>query len=128
MKLDSYKKLLRIVTFSIAIIVAFGVVLNNLIIPLSGVIVGFLVLYLGRQSVKEVDRDERTSIISQKASTATLSVSITVTALLGIGLVFLSRAGYLNYEDLGFLLAMQSLIIMSLKVFFDWYYRNRLGG
>lgn len=128
MKLESYKQLSRVVTFSIGLIVAIGVALNNLILPLVGITGGMLVLYSTKQRVKEIERDERTAFITQRASQATLSVTIIVVSFLGLGLMLLSRAGILDYEQLGFYLALLGLLIMSLRAFFDWYYKNRLGG
>jgi uncharacterized membrane protein len=87
-----------------------------------------LVLYLARREVTERSYDERTVIINQKSSQATLSISVTSLAVVGLSLILLSGQGYLGYEVLGFQLAMLSLLVMALKAFFDWYYRNRFGG
>ena len=87
-----------------------------------------LTLYLAKREVTERDTDERTAIINQKSSQTTLSITVTSLAVVGLVLFILSRQGYLGYEELGFQLEVLGLIVMSLKAFFDWYYRNRLGG
>jgi len=128
MRLESYKMVLRIVTFSTGLITAIGVVLNSLFLPLTGITAGMLILYAAKQRVEERDRDERTTLINLKAAQATLSIAVIIMAFAGLSLILLSREGFLDYEQMGFYLAIQALMIMSAKAFFDWYYKNRLGG
>jgi uncharacterized membrane protein len=87
-----------------------------------------LLLYAARRTVQETSHDERTVLIQQKAAQATLSMTILATAFIGLGLMVLSRQGLLSYEQQGYQLAILSLFIMSAKAFFDWYFKNRLGG
>jgi uncharacterized membrane protein len=128
MKLESYRLILRTVTAAIGIVVAVGVALNSFLLPLAGVTVGMLLLYAARRTVQETSHDERTVLIQQKAAQATLSMTILATAFIGLGLMVLSRQGLLSYEQQGYQLAILSLFIMSAKAFFDWYFKNRLGG
>jgi uncharacterized membrane protein len=69
-----------------------------------------------------------TTFINMKAAQATLSIAVITVAFAGLGLILLSRQGFLDYEQLGFYLAIQALMTMSVKAFFDWYYKNHLGG
>lgn len=128
MKLETYKQIQRAVAAGMGIVVAVGVVLNNLLLPLTGLTLGMLILFLSRRDVKERVNDERTATINLKSSQATLSITIVTLSLVGLALVMLSRAGYLPYEEMGFQVAMLGLLIMALKAFFDWYYSNRFGG
>ena len=128
MKIESYKQLVRVVTATMGFIVALSVVLNNILLLLAAITMGMLIIYLAKRQVAEKDRDERTAIINQKASQATLSITVITLAISGLTLILLSRQGYLNYEQVGFQLSMVGLLIMSLKAFFDWYYRNQYGG
>jgi uncharacterized membrane protein len=128
MKLESYKQIQRAVAAGMGIVVAVGVVLNNLLLPLAGLTLGMLLLFLSRTDVKERVSDERTATINMRSSQATLSITIVTLSLVGLAVAMLSRAGYLPYEELGFQIAMLGLSIMALKAFFDWYYRNRFGG
>ncbi len=128
MRLDTYKQFLRIVTVTMGLIIAVGVVLNNYVLPLAGLTACMLVIYVVRRRTTELDRDERTSMINQKSSQATLSVTIVSLSMAGLALIILSREGILPYEELGFQVAMLGLLVMALKAFFDWYYRSRYGG
>jgi len=128
MKLESYRLVLRAAAAAIGIIVAVGVALNSMLLPLAGLVAGMLVIYAARRTVQETSHDERTILIQQKAAQATLSITIVATAFISLGLILLSRQGLLSYEQQGYQLAILSLFIMSAKAFFDWYYKNRLGG
>ena len=128
MKLETYKQIQRAVAAGMGIVVAVGVVLNNLLLPLAGLTLGMLLLFLSRRDVKERVNDERTATIILMSSQATLSITIVTLSLAGLALVMLSRAGYLPYEELGFQISTLGLIIMALKAFFDWFYQNRFGG
>jgi uncharacterized membrane protein len=128
MKLEAYKQIQRAVAAGMGIVVAIGVVLNNFLLPLAGITLGMLFLFLSGRNVKERISDERTATINLKSSQATLSITIVALSIVGLALIMLSRTGYLPYEELGFQIAMLGLLIMALKAFFDWYYRNRFGG
>lgn len=128
MNLESYRLTQRAVAAAIGILVAVGVAQNNILVPIVTVTVGMLILYLARRRIQETSHDERTILIQQKAAQATLSITIVAIAFTGLGLILLSKQGLFNYEQEGYKLAFLSLFIMSAKAFFDWYYKNRLGG
>ena len=128
MKLETYKQMVRAVTAAMGGIVAVGIVLNNIPLLLAGLTIGMLSIYLAKRKVTEQDKDERTIMINQKSSQVTLSITVVSLAVVGLSLFLLSRQGYLGYEELGFQLEIIGLLVMGLKAFFDWYYRDRLGG
>ena len=128
MKLESYKLTQRAVATAVGIGVAVGVTLDNIFLPIVALTAGMLVLYAARRQIQETNHDERTILIQQKAAQATLSITVVVTAFFGLGLILLSKQGFFNYEQEGYELAFLSLFVMSAKAFFDWYYKNRLGG
>ena len=128
MNLESYRLIQKAVAAAIGIIVAVGVARNNILLPIVTITVGMLILYLARRGLQETSHDERTILIQQKAAQTTLSITIVATAFIGLGLILLSGQGFFNYEQEGYQLAFLSLFIMSVKAFFDWYYKNRLGG
>jgi len=87
-----------------------------------------IVIYLTKQRVMEIDRDERTTLVSQKASTATLSMSTAAMAFTGLALIILSRQGLADFEQLGYTLNILAFMMMGLRSYFDWHYKNKLGG
>jgi hypothetical protein len=49
-------------------------------------------------------------------------------AITGLSLLFLSRQGMGNYEQMGYLLAFQANVILVLNALLSYYYRKKLGG
>lgn len=128
MELLTFKQIRNVVAFGIGIITAIGVVMNSFLIPLVGISIGMIVIYLTKQRVTETDRDERTILVSQKASTATLSMSTVAMAFTGLALIILSRQGLADFEQLGYILDILALMMMGLRSYFNWHYKNKLGG
>jgi uncharacterized membrane protein len=128
MDLSTFKQIRNEVAFGIGIITAIGVVMNSFLIPLVGISIGMIVIYLTKQRVMEIDRDERTTLVSQKASTATLSMSTAAMAFTGLALIILSRQGLADFEQLGYTLNILAFMMMGLRSYFDWHYKNKLGG
>ena len=128
MELETYKKVKSAVAALIGIVVAYGVLQNNISIAIAGVTIGMILLLITGRSIKEVTRDERSIIIQNKAASATLSVTIVGLAIVGLSMVFLGRQGIGNLEETGYLLAILANFILLLNAALNYYYRNKLGG
>ena len=128
MKLDQYKKIKTAVIVVIATLIAFAVVQNSIFIAVTAVTFGIVTLSLLRRGLTEIEHDERTTFIRSKAASTTLAIVTVAMAITGLSLVFLSGQGIGNYEQIGYLLAFQALIIMALRASLDYYYRHKLGG
>jgi len=128
MELATFKQIRNGTTVGMGILTATGVVMNSFLIPLVGISLGMIILYLAKQRVTEIDVDERIILISQKASTATLALSIVTMAFTGLFLIIISRRGYADFEQLGYALDFLALIMMGLRSFFHWHYKHKLGG
>ena len=128
MKLEKYKRVRNAIVVAIAMLMAFGVVQNSIFIALAAVTFGIVSLSLLRRGLTEIEHDERTVIIRSKAASTTLAVVTLAMAITGLSLVFLSGQGIVNYEQIGYLLAFQALIILALRALLDYYYRYKLGG
>jgi uncharacterized membrane protein len=128
MKLEKYKRVRAAIAVAIAVLMAFGVVLNSIFIALAAVTFGIVALSLLRRGLTEIEHDERTVLIRSKAASATLAIVTVAMAITGLLLVFLSGQEIGNYEQIGYLLAFQALIILALRALLDYYYRYKLGG
>lgn len=128
MKLEKYKRIRNAIIVAIATLTAFGVVQNSIFIALIGVTFGIIALYLLRRGLTEIVHDERTILIRSKAASTTLAVITVGMAVIGLSLIFLSGQGIENYEQVGYLLAFQSNIILALHALLNYYYKNKLGG
>lgn len=128
MELSTFKQIRNGVAVGMGIITAIGAVMNSILIPLVGISIGIIIIYLAKQGVTEIDVDERVILISQKASTATLALSIATMSFTGLFLIILSKGGYAQFEQLGYTLNFLALMIMGLRSFFHWLYKHKLGG
>ena len=128
MKLEKYKRVRDAIIVTIAALMAFAVVQNSILIALAAVTFGIVSLYLLRRGLTEIVYDERTILIRSKAASATLAIITVGMAIIGLSLIFLSGQGIGNYEQIGYLLAFQTNIILALDALLKYYYRNKLGG
>ena len=128
MKLEKYRRIRGAIVVAIAALMAFAVIQNSIFIALAAVTFGIVSLYLLRQGLSEIEHDERTIIIRSKAASVTLAIITVGMAVIGLSLIFLSGQGVGDYEQVGYLLAFQALVILALRALLDYYYRQKLGG
>jgi uncharacterized membrane protein len=128
MNTDQYNRVRAAVAAAIGIVAALSVVNNSFTLLLGAVTLGMVVLYVARQRVHEVQVDERTSLIRQKAAATTLGITTVLMAAAGILLIFASRQGLVDLEQLGYALAFQANIILGINALLAWHYRNQMGG
>lgn len=124
----TYNRIRAGVAAGIGIVIAFSVIRNSWALAIASVLTGMVVLYVAKQRVDAVLTDERTSLIREKAASATLSIVTVSMVIIGIILVETSFWGYPANKDLGYLMAFMANIILGVNMFFNWYYRERLGG
>ena len=128
MNTEQYNRVKAAVAAAVGIVAAVSVVNNNFTLLLVTVTLGMVALYAAKQRVSEVQIDERTSLIRQKAAATTLGITTVLMAAAGILMVFASRQGLADLEQLGYILAFQANIILGVNAFLNWHYRNQLGG
>jgi len=128
MNTEQYNRVKAAVTAAVGIVAAVSVINDSFTLLLATVTLGMVVLYAAKQRVAEVQVDERTSLIRQKAVATTLGITTIIMATAGILLVFASRQGLVDLEQLGYTLAFQANIILGVNAFLNWYYRNQMGG
>ena len=128
MDIEQYNRVKSAVVFAVGIIAAVSVVKNSFTLLLATVTLGMITLYATRQRVSEVQMDERTSLIRQKAAATTMGITTVLMAVAGIILVFASRQGLADLEQLGYALAFQANIILGVNAYLNWHYRNQMGG
>ena len=91
------------------------------------VVVGMILLYVLKSRVKQVLEDERIYRISEKASRRTVQVVGTTTAIIGLSIMGLSRSGYLELTEVGYLLACFAAVLLMVYMIFYGYYAKKFG-
>jgi len=128
MNTEQYNRVKAAVAAAVGIVAAVSVINDSFTLLLATVTLGMVVLYAAKQRVAEVQVDERTSLIRQRAAATTLGITTVLMAAAGILLVFASRQGLVDLEQLGYALAFQANIILGVNAFLNWHYRNQMGG
>jgi uncharacterized membrane protein len=128
MKLETYTRYRSLIVVAIAMLMAVAVIQNSIFIAVAAVTFGVLSLSLVRRRLTEIEIDERSILIHSKAASATLAIITVGMAVIGLSLIFLSGQGIGHYEQIGYALAFQANIILTLRAVLTYYYRNQLGG
>lgn len=123
-----YNQVRAAVAAGIGIVMAYSVMRSSWALAMVSVLLAMAVLYAAKQRVDEVLYDERTRLIREKAATTTLGIVTVAMAAGGLLLVEASFRGYTAYRDLGYLLAFAANVILGVNAFFNWYYKNQMGG
>lgn len=125
---ETYNRIRAAVAALIGIIMAVSVLRNTWALALGGVLLGMVVLITAKKKVDEVLYDERTKLVREKAANATLGLVTVLLAVVGIGLIETSYWGYTANKELGYMMAFMANIILGVNAFFNWYYKNQMGG
>ena len=128
MKHKEYRRIMTITLLAIVAIVAYGVIQNSLFIAFLAITLGIVFLFLLRRSLTEIEHDERTVIIQNKAASVTIAIVTVAMTVIGLSLVFLNWGGTEGYEETGYLLAFLACFILILNTVLSYYYRKKLGG
>jgi uncharacterized membrane protein len=128
MKLKEYKRIMTVIVFAIGVLIAYSVTQNSTFLAVVAVTFGMVFLHVLRRGLTEVEHDERTVIIRNRAASVTLAIITVSMAIIGLSLVFLSGQGTGEYEQIGYLLVYQANFILILNALLSYYYRNKLGG
>ena len=124
---QKYKQIQAGVAVFIGFVFAFSIIRHTYLVAIIGVAMGSLVLISSKKELDEVIRDERLAMIQQKASTITLSIITIGLVLVGIFVEELSYRGFESMKGYGYFMVYLAMGIMTLNVFFTWFYGRQLG-
>ena len=125
---ETYNRIRAAVATGVGLVMAFSVLRNSWALASGTVILAMVILFAAKKQVDVVLYDERTVIIREKAANATLNLVTVAFAAIGLGLIETSFWGYNANRDFGYLFTYVAFIIMAINAFFNWYYKDRLGG
>jgi uncharacterized membrane protein len=128
MKLDTYRRMRSAIAALTGVIVAYAILQNSIFIAVAGVTIGMVALLISRRSIAEVTYDERSTLIQNKAASATLALTTIGLAVVGLSMVFLERQGFGDFEQTGYVLAILANVVLGINALLRYYYAGRLGG
>ena len=114
--------ILRLATvMGVGAIVGFAVHSGNALLAVIAVVVGILLLRLLKGT--DIAEDERTYLISEKASRATLQIFGLAIAVVGASLIALKN----EMANIGYVLEYLACILLVLYLIFYGYYNKKYG-
>ncbi len=114
-----------LITMALGAVIGWSISTENPFLALVAVIVAMALLYLCKTRVEEVLEDERIYRISEKASRRTFQVIILTIGLLGVVLITLGKGAFVEYKQIGLILAFSVCALLILYLFFYGYYSKR---
>jgi uncharacterized membrane protein len=109
----------------LAILVGWSITANNFIVPLVAVVLAMGLTYVLRRRTKEVTKDERTSLLYQKAAVTTISICVPVMAVVGIILFALRESLSAEMAATGYVLAYVACALLLVHSALYSYYARK---
>ncbi len=126
MEKNTYQTIRTLIVVAIAAIIGFAVITGNLLLAAITLILGIFITYFVRKNVYEVTEDERTYLITGKASRMAILSFLTIITVLGIGLLTLKN-NFPEFTQAGFTLAYSACLLLILYSGFYYYYDRKHG-
>ena len=122
-------KTLRVSTAAIAVVLAivvgWSIVTQNFIVPIIAIVLAIGLSYFLRRRTKEVTRDERTSLLYEKAAGATIRTCVPVA---GVGAVIIIALQDHLPDDMvsaAYTLAYTACVLLLVHLAFYSYYSRK---
>ena len=123
------RKTLRILTAVIsvvlALVVGWSITAGNFVVPIVAVVLAIGLSYLLRRATKDVTRDERTTLLYEKAAGATIRVCVPLAAFIGIILFTLRERLSAELVSAGYVLAYVACVLFLVHLAFYSYYSQK---
>ena len=123
------RKTLRISTAVISVILAlvvgWSITAGNFVVPIVAVVLAIGLSYLLRRATKDVTRDERTTLLYEKAAGATIRFCVPVTAFVGVILFALRECLSAELVSAGYVLAYVACVLLLVHLAFYSYYGRK---
>ena len=123
------RKTLRILTAVIsvvlALVVGWSITAGNFVVPIVAVVLAIGLSYLLRRTTKDVTRDERTTLLYEKAAGATIRFCVPLVAFVGIILFALRQRLSAELVSAGYVLAYVACILLLVHLAFYSYYSRK---
>jgi len=127
MERRKFKLYSMLITIVVGFIIGLSVFRAEPITAIFAVVIGMIILYVLKSRVKQVIEDERVYKISEKASRRTIQVVGTITAILGLFIIGLSKSNYLEFIEVGYSLASFATVLLMVYMIFYGYYAKKFG-
>jgi len=122
-------KTLRIATAAIAVILAivvsWSIVTRNFIVPIIAIVLAIGFSYLLRRGTKEVTRDERTSLLYERAAGQTIRFCVPVAGVGAVIIIALQDHLSADMVSVAYTLAYTACVLLLVHLAFYSYYSRK---
>lgn len=118
--------LTAIISGTLALVVSWAIVANNLVVPIVAVLLATVLSYLLRRNTKEVTKDERTTLLYEKAAGATIRFCVPLATVIAFILFALRNRLSAELVATGYVLAYTACIFLLVHLAFYSYYSRKL--
>ena len=123
------RKTLRIstalISVALALVVGWAIIASNFVVPIVAIVLAIGLSYLLRRGTKEVTRDERTTLLYEKAAGATIRFCVPLAAFVGIILFALRERLSAEMVLAGYVLAYVACVLLLVHLAFYSYYSRK---
>jgi uncharacterized membrane protein len=124
------RRMLRVLTAIIIVVlvicIAWALITGNAIIPIIALLIATGLSYFLRKSAREVTSDERTRLIYEKASGATIRFSVSAAGLGAVIIIALRNNLSADTVLAGHVLAYAGCVLLLIHLSFYSYYSRKL--
>jgi uncharacterized membrane protein len=113
------------IAVALAVVVAWSIVAGNFIVPLVAVVLAAVLSHVLRKATKEVTADERTSVVYEKASGATVKLSVPAVGLVAVILLALKERLSADMVSVAYALAYTACGLLLVHWAFYSYYSRK---
>src|SRR4030042_1704353 len=100
-----------VISLVLALVVGWSVTAGNFIVPIIAVVLAAGLSYFLRRATKDVTRDERTTLLYEKAAGATIRFCVPVAAFVGVILFALRECLSAELVSAGYVLAYVARVL-----------------
>ena len=122
-------KTLSVVTAAIAVVLAivvgWSIVTRNFIVPIIAIVLAIGFSYLLRRGTKEVTRDERTSLLYERAAGATIRFCVPVAGVGAVIIIALQDHLSADMVSVAYTLAYTACMLLLVHLAFYSYYSRK---
>ena len=121
----TFRILTAVVAIMLALLLGWSVIVGNFIVPIIAVPVAVVLSSFLRRATKEVTRDERTTLLYEKAAGITVRICVLLIAVIGILLFILRKNVPADLTSAGYVLADVACFILLVHLGFYSYYSRK---
>ena len=114
-----------VISVVLALVLGWSVIAGNFVVPIVAVVLAVGLSYFLRRATKDVTRDERTTLLYEKAAGLTIRICVPLVAVTGIILFIFRKSLPAELVSAGYVLAYVACVLLLVHLAFYSYYSRK---